>query len=333
LLLALVASIASAGRLTTFSWDADANWPVGITVELCGNGNVCQTGLTGTQVTLDLPVTPGEVIQGRARAHAPDGTSSEWTTATQTWPILPVGLWVRRETAESYMSATHISATQTQSDSSTTSINRTGVAVNAGDLIVVFDKWEDGDATLTVTDNASGGSNTYTNLTKRSVTGNVYGQLAWAVAKATETLTVTCGISPARPYKRLHVHVARPASGYSFQFDAEAGAAGSSNSPSTGAFTVAGGTGYAVVAVGEYTVVQYTPGSGWTEAIDSNSFSAYRLLTTETSITGNATCSGNMDWVAVAGAWKTVSTGGAATALPRRALDGPFYGALRGSVR
>ena len=105
LIFALATVAASAERLTTFAWDAGTDWPTGTTVELCGNGGVCQTGITDTSATLNLPVNPGDVIQGQARAVAPAGYQcgnppapcpySEWATVAQTWPADPVELWVR----------------------------------------------------------------------------------------------------------------------------------------------------------------------------------------------------------------------------------------------
>lgn len=102
LILALAATVASAERLTTFAWDAGTDWPSGTSVELCGNGNVCQTGITDTWATLNLPVQPGDVIQGQARAVAPAGYQcgnplvpcpySEWATVAQTLPELPVNV-------------------------------------------------------------------------------------------------------------------------------------------------------------------------------------------------------------------------------------------------
>jgi len=104
----LVAATASAERLTTFAWNAGTDWPPGTTVELCGNGDVCMTGITGTHATLDLPVNPGEVIQGRARAIPPPGYQcgeplalcqpSGWATVAQTWPAVPIFAWAIRET-------------------------------------------------------------------------------------------------------------------------------------------------------------------------------------------------------------------------------------------
>lgn len=118
LLLALVASVASGQRLTTFAWDAGTDWPHGTTVELCGNGDVCRTVITGTQATLDLPVQPGEAIHGRARAVAPSGYQcgnppapcpySDWATVTQTWPLQAIGGWARHERREQPMAIEYL---------------------------------------------------------------------------------------------------------------------------------------------------------------------------------------------------------------------------------
>jgi regulation of enolase protein 1 (concanavalin A-like superfamily) len=113
--LLVIASSANAGRLTTFAWEPGANWPEGTTVELCGNGDVCATGITATQHTLDLPVNPGEVIHGQARAYkqgyqcdadgdpeTPDVLCeySDWATVEATWPTLPVNFYVTREESD-----------------------------------------------------------------------------------------------------------------------------------------------------------------------------------------------------------------------------------------
>lgn len=93
-LLAL-ATAAGASRLTTFEWGAAPGWPAGTTVELCGN-DVCETGITTTQHTLDVPVEPGGVIQGRARAHSGEQSSS-WVELAQTWPASPIGIRATQE--------------------------------------------------------------------------------------------------------------------------------------------------------------------------------------------------------------------------------------------
>lgn len=138
----------SAGRLTTFAWDWDASWPVGTTIELCGNGGVCASGLTGTQHTLDLPVVQGQVISGRARAIPPAGYlcgdppalcgPSEWGTVDRTWPIAPSGFTATR-TEVGAMAATIVSgsvAKATNSDSRSIAISN--YTINSGtDLALV----------------------------------------------------------------------------------------------------------------------------------------------------------------------------------------------------
>lgn len=90
-------------RPVTFSWGPGIDWPIGTTVEVCGNGGVCQTGLAVSgQVTLDLSVNPGQQITGTARAKAPagylcgdpavDGCHSDWSTITRTIPMAPTGI-------------------------------------------------------------------------------------------------------------------------------------------------------------------------------------------------------------------------------------------------
>ena len=94
LILVAVAAVAFA-RPTGIAWDAGLGWPVGTTVEVCGNGDVCVSGVTATQTTLDLPVSGGEVIEVRARAIAPDGRESPWTVLAQTLPATSENLWAR----------------------------------------------------------------------------------------------------------------------------------------------------------------------------------------------------------------------------------------------
>lgn len=102
LLLLLVSSPAWA-RPVTFAWGPGIDWPIGTTVEVCGNGGVCQTGLmVAGQVTLDIAVNPGQQIVGTTRAKAPtgyvcgdppvDGCTSDWITLTRTIPMAPTGI-------------------------------------------------------------------------------------------------------------------------------------------------------------------------------------------------------------------------------------------------
>jgi hypothetical protein len=97
--LLLVAQAASA-REVTFAWDPGIDWPAGTTVEVCGNGDVCQTGKQPRgEATLNLDVSPGQQVVGQARAKGPDGYScgdpptdpcySEWVYIRK---VIPVGV-------------------------------------------------------------------------------------------------------------------------------------------------------------------------------------------------------------------------------------------------
>jgi hypothetical protein len=103
LLLLLLVSSTALARSVTFAWDPGIDWPIGTTVEVCGNGGVCQTGLLAAgKVTLDLSVNPGQQIVGTTRAKAPtgyscgdpmvDGCHSDWITITRTMPMAPTGI-------------------------------------------------------------------------------------------------------------------------------------------------------------------------------------------------------------------------------------------------
>lgn len=142
----------SAGRLTTFGWDWDQAWPVGTTIELCGNGGVCASGLTGTQHTLDLPVVQGQVISGQARAIPPAGylcgdppvlcQPSEWGTVDRTWPAFPSGFEATLTGGNPAVAATIVSgsvAKATNSDSRSIAISN--YTINAGTDLALVVLW------------------------------------------------------------------------------------------------------------------------------------------------------------------------------------------------
>jgi hypothetical protein len=139
---------ATAERITTFAWDAAPTWPPGTTVELCGNGPTCLTGLTGLSATMTLPVNPGEVIQGMARAIPPPGYQcgeplgpcppSEWATLSATWPAAPTGRWAWKEEITVADPTYQGSGTlDYQASTSASSLSTTITNVEVGDLLVV----------------------------------------------------------------------------------------------------------------------------------------------------------------------------------------------------
>lgn len=148
--LALVSG-ALADRLTTFAWDPDPSWPAGTTIELCGNGPTCQTGLTGLSATLSLPVNPGDVIQGMARAIPPPGYQcgepltdclpSEWGAVQATWPANPIGGWARYQREETTPVADPVFQNRGTLDyragNFASSLSSTITGVQAGDLLIV----------------------------------------------------------------------------------------------------------------------------------------------------------------------------------------------------
>jgi len=83
---------------------------------------------------------------------------------------------------------------------------QTGVVVVAGDLIIVGYSYNEITRTSTCTDNATGGSNTYNRIAGTEFTGasTAFAEAFYAIAKASETLTITC---TARVDNGISVHV------------------------------------------------------------------------------------------------------------------------------
>ena len=210
-LLALLAGPALADRPTTFAWDANPTWPAGTTVELCGNRDTCATGLTGTQHTLMLPIVPGDVIQGKARAHAPTSwtctpqptcMTSDWATVEATWPAPPQN-----------MSATLIRRIEPQwlgfgtldrrGSEATTNLSSTVNAVKAGDiLLAVIQRQYQANCT-----SVSAGALVFTKLaTASSGQSGLNVELWGAIATAdAATLTVTALYSNSSTFGAMFV--------------------------------------------------------------------------------------------------------------------------------
>ena len=75
---------------------------------------------------------------------------------------------------------------------STYAAAQAGVAVVAGDLIIVGTSNDSGSTTNSCSDNASGGTNTYSQVGTGYAGGNCVVNIFYAIAKASETLTITC---------------------------------------------------------------------------------------------------------------------------------------------
>lgn len=80
-------SAASLSETRLFTWDARQSWPAGTTIELSANG-ITQTGISGTQYTLDIPLGETRKIDAKARAVGVNGDVSDWATYATVVPEL-----------------------------------------------------------------------------------------------------------------------------------------------------------------------------------------------------------------------------------------------------
>lgn len=297
--------------------------------ERCGTGLLTAIALLPASATAyQRTVIPDEGVTcwWSLTAFDTDGLESARSNeASKTFPVigtLPgaasnlVITWCGAPATGPPSMATHVGGVQGSASGSGTGLNTSSsLAVQAGDVILVASKWEGAVTTDAITDNAAGGSNVYTGRVSHShPDGEPHGFVHTAIAKASETLTFTQTLGAARVWRSIHVAVGRPAASKTFAYDNAASAnspSGADNAnPATGAYAVAGIGGYAAAFVAEFTSRTYTPGTGWTELSEAgSSYSEYRVLTTETSINGDATLDSAMRWVATSAAFKEVADG------------------------
>ena len=82
-----------------------------------------------------------------------------------------------------------------------------------------------------------------------------------------------------------------------------------------------------------YTLTASAPTVIAAQVSGGNNAIAYKIVSSTGAQSTTLTTLTNTVYAVQARTFKAATGGAAATALPRRALDGPFYGALRGSVR
>lgn len=106
------------------------------------------------------------------------------------------------------------------------------IAVTLGDLICFDQSYSAADGNPTVSDNASGGTNSYSQVGEIGSTSGTtaFGHSNRAKAKATETLTITASVSPSD--SGVHATIARPSNGMSST--PEDGASATSSEASSG---------------------------------------------------------------------------------------------------
>lgn len=351
-LLLLAAVPAGAQRVTTFSWVNSPGWPAGTLVEVCGNGNVC-TIVSGETATLTLPLQPGEVIQGRARAVTPPGYQcgeplqpcpySEWTTVSATWPAQPIGAWARKATTGPVMAdPTFHSGVGARNDSGGTSLAAPSMATTTGRyLFVGVSHYYPGVNISGVSDTAG---NTYTKAGSTQGGDSSHDQELWYTAdpitgNAANVVTVT--YSASAQYRVITVGEFSLSGSTSVAYSSEAtGAITSSGTTHTSNSVTTTEADALVIGFvenwdsSESTTLTATSGSWAYVATSGYKFGLmYRLTDAAGGYTWAFTSSANSQFYLTAKAFNFTVSGGGATALPRRALDGPFYGSLMGSVR
>jgi len=193
----------------------------------------------------------------------------------------------------------------TGDDSSTTiavTVDSTGYT-----HIVLFVKHEGTPTTITAADNK--GSGAFNLLTKVDHTNNgLSSRLEWVkigTPGTSHTVTVTFGAS--KPYRRLVVWGVNSGTG-ELAVDVESVAQGSGTAIDAGSLVTTAAT-VSFMGVGEYTSTNYSPGSGWTEDLDSAIHAQSRADAAGT-LDPVCTSLASMDWTANAAAFKEVSNGG-----------------------
>lgn len=183
----------------------------------------------------------------------------------------------------------------------------TGIIAKRGRLFATFSKWEGAAGAAGAITDTIGNTYLRTIPLQRHTTNNDL-EGGWLAAISTNGHAknlFTQTLAAARPFRRLLVIAIDPRPGYRFILrpnlinTQKVSAQGASSAPASGNFTAIG-PGVALAGVGEYDVVTYTPGSGWTEGLDQSAYAEYQLLVSGALINGNATSTLSMDWVASA---------------------------------
>lgn len=214
------------------------------------------------------------------------------------------------------MGFTHIaSISHIVAATTTTVVLDSTLNVVAGDLLVCFANWEDGTATVSVSD---GGSNSLTMKTPHAG-GGAWGAMGYKIAaSANATATFTMTLGTARPYKTLLISQFRPDAGETVTEDASNTGAGTSGTThSSGTINTAGTDEVVIGAAKNYTGLTYTNeqigGAAADGSLDEGNLSAiwYKIYTsTQSNIAASATGPSG-DWVCDIIAFKSASGGGA----------------------
>jgi hypothetical protein len=306
---------------------------------------------------MSLPVNPGEVIQGMARAIPPSGYQcgsplalcppSEWATVAQTWPGTPVAPWAWKEEIVAVADPTYEGSGTLyyQGSTSASSFSTTITNVAVGDLLVVQVQ-RDGQSNIT------GVASTSPALTfarqSRADSGvpdiYFYQDIYTAIATtAASSMVITASYSDSRQWGSMISYrwSGGISSGTATHTAADSALRATSTNRTATNITTTARTLLLAAGSDWDNYVTHTAATDWPKILDSDTkgndsttmYLHVRIADAGTYPNGNfATVSATDRYFGSITALP-VDTSGGATALPRRALDGPFYGALRGSVR
>lgn len=218
--------------------------------------------------------------------------------------VLAVVLWAAPSWA---LSKAFLGSTSLDTSSTTVAVtvNSTGYT-----HIVFYVKHEGAATTISANDNK--GSGAYNILTQvNHSSGDLNGVMGWVkigTPGTSHTVTVTFGAT--KPYHRMLVWGVNSGTG-ELALDVESVAQGNGTAVDAGSLATTAAT-VSFMGTGEYTITTFTPGSGWTEDIDSKTHGQSR---SDASGTINPVCTSGaaMDWVASAASYKETGGGGGST--------------------
>lgn len=239
---------------------------------------------------------------------------SKWSMRTNKLALLIVFVLLWSSAAQASLSKTFFGSTTQDGLFDTVQLTFDSTGYNH---VVCFVKHEGAPTTITEADNKSSGA--YNLLTKIDhANGDLSSRMMWVkigTPGSGHTVTVTFGSG--RLFVRLACWGVNATSG-DITLDVEAANQGTGTAIDAGTLATTAAT-VSFMGIGEYASVTYTPGSGWTEDLDSAIHGQSRADASGT-LDPVATASGSMAWAANAASFKEV--GGAAPTVRTMTLMG-----------
>jgi glucose/arabinose dehydrogenase/PKD repeat protein len=219
------------------------------------------------------------------------------------------------------------------SDGDGTSLTLQLTGVGAGDLIVVYVKYEGSATTATVSD---GASTFAADTAVHAANGDLHGQFFYALAaQASGTVTYTATWAASKPYRKLFVYEYSH-TGTVATFDVSGRATATTGTLNSGAVTTTGTDEVAFGSYGEYdasTTSNEQIGGAAADQVRRQAYAAVWSKAFASPFTGAATATGNSStWISNIIAFKT--TGPAETVPPSVGITAPAAGStVSGTVQ